>query len=137
MVPMDVPRVALDMISRFLHGKDYSSGDSMLGIALTNIEDTAHCNNMNNVGVTRGGGSFHEFNGAVKEDALNSNLNKTHTKNQFTGGSFYSIISFGLISKRGSSDGVFYIFFFLFMLLLAVIFYCRFHRSNKQFLSRR
>ena len=136
MVPMDVPRVALDMISRFLHGKDYSSGDSMLGVALINIEDTAHCDNVHNKGVKRGGGYYHKFSAAVNEEALNNNHNKTHTKSQFIGG-FSSLLSFGISSNRDSSLGVFYIFLILFILLLLGMFFFRFQRSQKQILSRR
>lgn len=43
MVPMDVPEVALDMISRFLRGDSFVSGFSPLGSAVHAPIDAAEC----------------------------------------------------------------------------------------------
>ena len=36
MVPMDVPKIALDMITRFLGDKDFSAGNALVGVSLLN-----------------------------------------------------------------------------------------------------
>ena len=133
---MDVPRVALDMILRFLHNKDYSSGDSLLGVAIVNIEDTAHCGTINNAGVKRGGGSSHMSNAIVKEELVDDNLNKTHSQNRFMNCLSF-LWTFRITSRKESTAGLCYILLFLLILISSVILYVRYQRSYKQVISRR
>jgi hypothetical protein len=44
MVPMDVPKIALDMITRFLGDKEFSAGNALVGVSLIN-PDEIRCDN--------------------------------------------------------------------------------------------
>lgn len=56
MVPMDVPKIALDMITRFLGDKDFSAGNALVGVSLINPEDI-RCDNSGPRPAKRGGGT--------------------------------------------------------------------------------
>ena len=132
MVPMDVPKEALDMIKRFLSGNDFSAGSSMLGVSLVNVEDAEHCIAAQNAGVKRGGGTSDESTLILKKDAANAIFHsKNHLANLFS-----SLFGFQF-SKGGSSYLAAIVILFILVLLVAVIFFLRFQRLNKQFISRR
>ena len=137
MVPMDVPKAALDMIRRFLTGDDFSAGNSMLGVSVLNIEDAEHCIiSTNAAGVKRGGGTSDELTDALDEGAADTIINKSRYKhNRFASG-LYSL--FGLkVSKSGDSNPGIIAIFFMLILLIAVLFFLRFQKLNKQLISRR
>ena len=57
MVPMDVPKIALDMISKFLNDKEFSAGNALVGVSLINPEEI-RCENGGPTRATkRGAGS--------------------------------------------------------------------------------
>lgn len=60
MVPMDVPEVALDMITKFLRGDSFVSGTSPLGSAAHAPIDAAECGGAERGG--RGAGAAHHRN---------------------------------------------------------------------------
>ena len=72
---MDVPKIALDMITRFLGDKDFSAGNALVGVSLLNPEEI-RCENTGLARpVKRGGGTL---TGAIKK-VLGYGYNTTDT----------------------------------------------------------
>ena len=63
MVPMDVPKIALDMISKFLGDKEFSAGNALVGVSLINPEEI-RCENGPTRSTKRGAGTMV---GAIKK----------------------------------------------------------------------
>ena len=64
MVPMDVPKIALDMISKFLGDKEFSAGNALVGVSLINPEEIRCENGGPTRSTKRGGGTMV---GAIKK----------------------------------------------------------------------
>lgn len=128
MVPMDVPKVALDMITRFLNGEGYSAGNSMVGVSVVNIEDTAHCPNTSPANaIKRGGGLF-----STQEPEI-TNLNKTESAGLHLGSSFGYFSGTGIerFAARNSNLAICGAVLFCLVLSLSVFFVLRFQKMHK------
>lgn len=129
MVPMDVPKVAFDMISRFLNGDGYSAGNSMVGVSVVNIEDTAHCpdtlsSKASNT-IKRGGGLF-----STQEPEV-SDLNKTERASlQFSNG-YGFIVGVTNLLAGNSNLAVCGAVLFCLVLSVSVFFVLRFQKMHK------
>jgi Serine carboxypeptidase len=126
MVPMDVPKVALDMITRFLNGEGYSAGNSMVGVSVVNIEDTAHCPNTSPANaIKRGGGLF-----STAEPEI-TNLNKTESSSLHLGGGFGYLTGIERFAARHSNLAICGAALFCIVLSLSVFFVLRFQKMHK------
>jgi hypothetical protein len=118
MVPLDVPKIALDMISRFLSGKDFSSGASTLGVSLVNPECENSENKRSSYFVKRGAGHSSNL------DSGESDRTGEKHSSQF-------------VLTMFSYENIYMSSLVIFPVLIAVVIFLRFRRSYKQSLSRR
>ena len=144
MVPMDVPRIALDMIKRFLSYHGYSSGNSMVGVALVNVEDAAKCHGVESesdtrqqpVFVKRGAGFYNSEASEVHSPRTNSSSWLRFSDGISVIVGFFS--SSPHTSQRpGSSGGVCAAVILCVAAALGVFFFFRLQRYRKQSISRR
>lgn len=135
MVPMDVPKIALDMITRFLHDKGFSHGNSMVGVSLIDVEDDARCEKnaaMRVSNIKRGGGRTVVYD----EEILNRNSSDPGNKPLFSAG--FGLLSYVSMTQQGDSNrGVLIGILFCSVVSIAVFFCLRLQKFQRQTISRR
>lgn len=135
MVPMDVPKIALDMITRFLHDKGFSHGNAMVGVSLVDVEDAARCEQnaaMKVSNIKRGGGR------AVvpDEEILKRNSSAVGSKPFFSAG--FGLLTYVTMTREGDSNrGVLIGILFCSVMSIAVFFCLRLQKFQRQTISRR
>ena len=135
MVPMDVPKIALDMITRFLHDKGFSHGNAMVGVSLIDVEDAARCEKsaaMRVSNIKRGGGRVV----AQDEEILKRNSSIPGKKPIYSAS--FGLLTYVTMTQQGDSNrGVLIGILFCSVVSIAVFFCLRLQKFQKQTISRR